>query len=155
MLPFIIADSCSNLFLNVLMLSFPIMTRFILFILISSRKDSGSFCSVQFEFVKDELDDAYYMFRAVFNGISLFWITALSLWEKHQTYSLINFPKFLLGRPWSFLLRCNLSGKWSNSLLMILCNIKAKFFAVHFSCNSLLALFLSRIVDLHEVSRMI
>ena len=72
MLPFIIVDSCSNLFLNVLMLSFPIMTRFILFILISSRKDSGSFCSVQFEFVKDELDDAYYMFRAVFNGISLF-----------------------------------------------------------------------------------
>ena len=72
MLPFIIADSCSNLFLKELMFSCPIMRRFMLFILISLRKDCGSFISVPFEFVRGELGDTSSMFRVVFNGISLF-----------------------------------------------------------------------------------
>ena len=65
----------------------------------------------------------------------------LSPCEKHQTYSLINFLKFPLRIPCSFLLGCNLSGKRSNLLLMFLCNIKVKLSAVHFSSNSLLTLF--------------
>ena len=69
MLPFIIVDSCSNLFLKELMLSCPIMRRFTL---ISLRKDCGSFISVPFEFVRGELGDTSSMFRVVFNGISLF-----------------------------------------------------------------------------------
>ena len=72
MLPFIIVDSCSYLLLKELMLSCPIMRRFMLFILISLRKDCGSFISVQFEFVRGELGDTSSMFRVVFNGISLF-----------------------------------------------------------------------------------
>ena len=72
MLPFIIVDSCSNLFLKKLMLSCPIIRRFMLFILISLRKDCGSFISVPFEFVRGELGDTSSMFRVVFNGISLF-----------------------------------------------------------------------------------
>ena len=54
------------------MLSCPIMRRFMLFILISLRKDWGSFISVPFEFVRGELGDTCSMFRVVFNGISLF-----------------------------------------------------------------------------------
>ena len=72
MLPFIIVDSCSNSFLKELMLSCPIMRRFMLFILISLRKDCGSFISVPFEFVRGELGDTSSMFRVVFNGILLF-----------------------------------------------------------------------------------
>ena len=72
MLPFIIVDSCSNLFLKELMLSCPIMRRFMLFILISLRKDCGSFISVPFQFVRGELGDTSSKFRVVFNGISLF-----------------------------------------------------------------------------------
>ena len=72
MLPFIVVVSCSNLFLKELMLSCPIMRRFMLFILISLRKDCGSFISVPFEFVRGELGDTSSMFRVVFNGISLF-----------------------------------------------------------------------------------
>ena len=72
MLPFIIVDSCSNLFFKELMLSCPIMRRFMLFILISLRKDCGSFISVPFEFVRGELGDTSSKFRVVFNGISLF-----------------------------------------------------------------------------------
>ena len=67
MLPFIMVDSCSNLFLKELMLSCPIMRRFM-----SLRKDCGSFISVPFEFVKGELGDTSSMFRVIFNGISLF-----------------------------------------------------------------------------------
>ena len=123
MVQFIIVDSCSNLFLKKLMLSCPVMRRFMLFILISFRKDCGSFISVSFEFLRGELDDTS----------SHFW----------------------LGIPWPFLLGCNLSGKRSNLLFMFLCNIKAKFSALYFSCNSSLTFFLSQIVDLHDVSRMI
>ena len=72
MLPFIIVDSSSNLFLKELILSCSIMRRFMLFILISLRKDCGSFISVPFEFVRGELGDTSSMFRVVFNGISLF-----------------------------------------------------------------------------------
>ena len=57
MLPFIIVGGCSNLFLKELMLSCPIMRRFMLFILISLRKDCGSFISVPVEFVRGELGD--------------------------------------------------------------------------------------------------
>ena len=57
MLSFIIVDSCSNLFPKELMLTCPIMRWFMLFILISFRKDCGSFISVSFEFVRGELDD--------------------------------------------------------------------------------------------------
>ena len=72
MLPFIVVVSYSNLFLKELMLSCPIMRRFMLFILISLRKDCGSLISVPFEFVRGELGDTSSMFRVVFNGISLF-----------------------------------------------------------------------------------
>ena len=72
MLPFITVDSCSNLFLKELMLSCSIMRWFMLFILISLRKDCGFFISVPFEFVRGELGDTSSMFRVVFNGISLF-----------------------------------------------------------------------------------
>ena len=72
MLPFSIVDSSSNLFLKELMSSCPIMRRFMLFILISLRKDCGSFISVPFEFVRGELGDTFSMFRVVFNGILLF-----------------------------------------------------------------------------------
>ena len=72
MLPFIIVDSCSKLFLKELMLSCPIIRRFMLFILISLRKDCGSFISVPFEFVRGELGDTSSKFRVVFNRISLF-----------------------------------------------------------------------------------
>ena len=72
MLPFIIVDSCSNLFLKELMLSCQIMRWFMLLILISFRKDCGSFISVSFEFVRGELNDTSSMFRVLFNGISLF-----------------------------------------------------------------------------------
>ena len=72
MLPFIIVDSCSNLFHKELMLSCPVMRRFILFILISLRKDCGSFISVPFEFVKGEPGDTSSIVRVVLNGISLF-----------------------------------------------------------------------------------
>ena len=123
------------------MLSCPIVWRFMLFILISFRKDCGSFISVSFEFVRGELNDASSMFRVLFNGISLFWITTLSPCEKCQTYSLINFLKFLLRIPWPFLLGCHLSRKRSNLLFMFLWTINAKFSAVHFSCNSLLTFF--------------
>ena len=155
MVQFIIVDSCSNLFLKKLMLSCPVMRRFMLFILISFRKDCGSFISVSFELVRGELNYTSSMFRVLFKGISLFWITTLSPCEKRQTYSLINFLKFPLRIPWPFLLGCNLSGKRSNLLFMFLCNIKAKFSALYFSCNSSLTFFLSQIVDLHDVSRMI
>ena len=72
MLPFIIVESCSNLFLKELMLSCPIMKRFMLFILISFIKNYGSFILVSFEFVREELDDTSSMFRVAFNGILLF-----------------------------------------------------------------------------------
>ena len=42
------------------------------FILVSFRKDGGSFSQVPFEFVRGELDDTESMFRVVFNRISLF-----------------------------------------------------------------------------------
>ena len=48
------------------------MRRFVLFILISFRKDYGCFFSVPFEFERGELDDTSSMFRLVFNRISLF-----------------------------------------------------------------------------------
>ena len=60
------------MFLKELMLSCPIMRRFMLLILISLRKDCGSFISVLFEFVREEPGDTSSMFRVVFNGISLF-----------------------------------------------------------------------------------
>ena len=72
------------------------MRRFILFVLISFRKDCESFISVSFELVRGELDDTSSMFGVVFNGISLFLITTLSPFEKCQTYSIINFLKFPL-----------------------------------------------------------
>ena len=71
MLPFISVDSCSNLFLKELILSCLIMRRFMLVILISFRKDCGSFISVSFEFVRGELNDTSSMFRVLFNGISI------------------------------------------------------------------------------------
>ena len=43
-----------------------------LFILIPLRIGCGSFISVPFEFVRGELGETSSMFRAVFNGISLF-----------------------------------------------------------------------------------
>ena len=55
-------DSCSNLFLKELILSYPIMRRFMLFMLISFRKDCGSFSSGPFAFVRGELDDTSCMF---------------------------------------------------------------------------------------------
>ena len=120
------------------MLSCPIIDG-----LISFRKDCGSFISVSFEFVRGELNDTSSMFRVLFNGngISLFGITTSSPCEKRQTYSSINFVTVPLRIPWPFLLECNLSGKRSNLLFMFLCTIKAKFLAVHFSCNSLLTFF--------------
>ena len=72
MLPFIIVDSWSNSFLKELMLSCPGMRGFMYFILVSFRKDGGSFSPVPFEFVRGELDDTESMFRVVFNRISLF-----------------------------------------------------------------------------------
>ena len=72
MLPFIIVDSCSNLFLKELMLSCQIMRWFMLLILISFRKDCGSFISVSFEFVRGELNHTSSMFRVLFNGVLLF-----------------------------------------------------------------------------------
>ena len=95
------------MFLKELMLSCPILRRFILFIRISFRRDCGSFISVLFEYVRGELDGTSSMFRVVFNGILLFWITTLSPCEKRQTYSLINFLKFPLTIPRPFLLGCN------------------------------------------------
>ena len=55
-------DSCSNLFLKELILSYPILRRFMLFILISFRKDCGSFSSGPFAFVRGKLDDTSSMF---------------------------------------------------------------------------------------------
>ena len=113
-------DSCSNLFLKELILSYPIMRRFMLFILISFRKDCGSFSSGPFAFVRGELDDTSCMFWVVLDTISLFWLTKLSLCEKNQT------------------LGYKLSVKRSNLIVMFLCNIKANLSVVHFSCISLL-----------------
>ena len=72
MLPFIIIDSFSNLFLKELMSSCPIMRWFMLFILMSLRKDCGSFISVPFGFVRGELGDTSSLFGVAFNRISLF-----------------------------------------------------------------------------------
>ena len=72
MFPFIIVDSCSNLFLKELMLSCPIMRQFMLTGLIYIRKDCRSFISVPFEFVRGELGDTSSLFRVVTNEISLF-----------------------------------------------------------------------------------
>ena len=56
--PLIMVDSCSNLFLKELVLSCPIMRRFMLFILKSFRKDCGSFSSLLFELIRRELNEA-------------------------------------------------------------------------------------------------
>ena len=110
--PIIIIDSCSNLFLKELILSCPIMRRFMLFILKSFRKDYGSF-SLLFELIRREIDEAFPVFRFAVNGILLFWVTISSPWGNHQTLqSLINLLKLPFKMPCPFLFGCNLSKIW-------------------------------------------
>ena len=91
MFPLIMEDNCSYLFLKELILSGPIMRRFMFFIL---RKDCGSFSLLLFELIRRELHETLPILRVAFNGILLFWVTMSSPCEKHQnSQSLINLLK--------------------------------------------------------------
>ena len=138
-----IVDRCSNLFLIELILSWPLMRRFMLFIIKSFRRDCGSFSSLLFQIIiRTELDEEFPVLRVAFNGFLLFWVTISSPFEKHQNLqSLINLLKLLVKMPCPFLFGCNLSGNKFSLLFMLVCWIIAKFSAMHFSCRCMSTFF--------------
>ena len=143
MFPLIMVDSCSNLFRKELILSCPIMRRFMLFILISFRKDCGSFSSLLFEFIRRELGEAFpVVLRVAFNGILLFWVIISSPCQKHlNLQSLIILLKLPFKMPCPVLFVCNLTRNKSSLLFMLVCWIIAKFSAVHFPCRCMFIFF--------------
>ena len=155
MFPLIKVDSCSDLLLKELILSCPIMRRFMLFIVKSFRKECGSFSSLLLELIRRELDEAFSVLQVAFNVMLLFWATIPSPCEKHQNLrSLINLLKLPFKMPCPFLFGCNLSENKSSLLFMLVCWIIAKFSAVDFSCRFMFTFSLFQPVYLHEVSQM-
>ena len=141
MFPLIMVDNCSNLFLKELILSCPIMRRFMLFIPKSFRKNCGLFSSLLFERIRKKLDEAFPILRVAFS-ILLYSVTISSPREKHQNLqSLINLPKLPFKFPSSFLFGCELSGNKSSLQFRLVCWIMAKFSAVHFSCRCMFTFF--------------
>ena len=127
MFPLIMVDNCSNLFLKGLILSCPIMRRFMLFIPKSFRKNCGLFSSLLFERIRKKLDEAFPILRVAFS-ILLYSVTISSPREKHQNLqSLINLPKLPFKIPTSFLFGCELSGNKSSLQFRLVCWKMAKF----------------------------